>query len=220
VEVVVRLFAGLREAAGRSEAVLDLRDGATVGDVWPELGLGPEPDAVAYAVNRRYADRTTPLADGDEVALIPPVSGGGIDELSTPRAELVSEPLDLGRLLSRVADPAAGGIATFVGTVRDTARGRRVLWLEYEAYDAMALEEMDRIAGEVCDQTGALRCLIAHRVGRLEVGEAAVAVVVAAAHRGAALDACRQAIDTLKETVPIWKKERYEDGEEWIGQGS
>jgi molybdopterin converting factor subunit 1 len=220
VNVRVRLFAALREQAGTSRVELELPDGAQVGDVWPALALGgTEPASLTFAVNRAYADRDRALAEGDEVALIPPVSGvdGGVGH---PLAEVTAEPLDLGRLIGRVADPAAGAIATFVGTVRNQARGRDVLWLDYEAFDEMAVLELEKVARTVVAENGCIRAAIAHRTGRCEVGDASVAIAVSAAHRHAALRACQQAIDTLKLTVPIWKKERYADGEEWVSQGS
>jgi molybdopterin converting factor subunit 1 len=217
VNIHVRLFAALREQAGTSHVDLELPEGAHVADVWPALALGgAEPSSLAFALNRAYADREDPLSDGDEVALIPPVSGGS----DHPMAELTVDPIDLGRLIARVADPGAGAIATFLGTVRNVARGREVLWLDYEAFDEMAVLELERVARAVTEQHGCIRTAIAHRTGRLEVGEASVAVAVSAAHRAAALTACQQAIDTLKQTVPIWKKERYADGEEWVSQGS
>jgi MoaE-MoaD fusion protein len=220
VNIRVRLFAAIREQAGASRVELELPEGARIGDVWPALGLGHvEPPSLAYARNRAYADREDLLHDGDEVALIPPVSGGD-DELSRPLAELTVEPIDLGRLIARVADPGAGAIATFLGTVRNVARGRDVLWLDYEAFDEMAVLELERVARAVTQENGCIRTAITHRTGRLEVGDASVAVAVSAAHRAAALTACQQAIDTLKQTVPIWKKERYADGEEWVSQGS
>jgi MoaE-MoaD fusion protein len=212
VRVVVRLFAGLRERAGTGERALDLADGATVGDVWRALGLGDEPDGLLYAVNRDCAPRDRRLVGGDEVALIPPVSGG---------AFLVTEqPLDLAAAVEEVADEEAGAIATFTGTVRRSSRGRTVHRLEYEAYAEMAEKVMAELAADLRRRYDVHAVAIHHRVGRLEVGEASVVIAVSAPHRHDALGACREAIDTLKETVPLWKREVYEGGSEWIGRGS
>jgi len=212
MKVAVRLFAALRERAGAREAALELDEGASVDDVWPALGLGEEPAGLVYAVNRAYVDRGTPLADGDEVALIPPVSGGAF--------VLSNEPLSLERAAAEVASDGAGAIATFVGTTRARSRGREVIRLEYEAYEGMAEAEMERIAGVLRDRHDVIDVAIHHRVGPVEIGETSVVIAVSAAHRAAAFDACREAIDTLKQTVPLWKKELYVGGEEWIGQGS
>ena len=212
MKVAVRLFAALRERAGTREAALELKEGASVDDVWPALGLGEEPSGLVYAVNRAYVERGTPLADGDEVALIPPVSGGAF--------VLSGEPLSLERAAVEVASDGAGAIATFVGTTRARSRGRDVIRLEYEAYEGMAEAEMERIAGALRDRHDVIDVAIHHRVGPVEIGETSVVIAVSAAHRAAAFDACREAIDTLKQTVPLWKKELYVGGEEWIGQGS
>jgi MoaE-MoaD fusion protein len=212
VRVAVKLFAALREQAGARERALELADGASVDDVWPALGLGDEPTGLVYAVNRAYVERGTPLADGDEVALIPPVSGGAF--------RLSDEPLSLERVAAEVASDDAGAIATFVGTTRAHSRGRDVVRLEYEAYESMAEAEMERIAGELRERHHVIDVAIHHRVGPVEIGETSVVIAVSAPHRAAALDACRDAIDTLKQTVPLWKKELYVGGEEWIGQGS
>jgi MoaE-MoaD fusion protein len=212
MKVAVRLFAALRERAGAREAALELEEGASVDDVWPALGLGEEPSGLVYAVNRAYVERGTPLADGDEVALIPPVSGGAF--------VLSGEPLSLERAAAEVASDGAGAIATFVGTTRARSRGRDVIRLEYEAYEGMAEAEMERIAGVLRDRHDVIDVAIHHRVGPVEIGETSVVIAVSAAHRAAAFDACREAIDTLKQTVPLWKKELYVGGEEWIGQGS
>jgi molybdopterin synthase catalytic subunit len=217
VRVTVRLFAALRERAGTGRRELDLPDGSTAGDVFAALGIGAEPPGLAYAVNQEYAERTAPLADGDEIALIPPVSGGAEPE---PLVLLGPEPIDLGRLIAHVAGPDAGAIATFTGTVRATARDRDVLDLEYEAYPGMAEQEIARIARAALADHGCLRAAVAHRTGVVAVGEASVGIAISSAHRAPAFAACKQAIDTLKLTVPIWKKERYADGEIWIGQGS
>jgi molybdopterin synthase catalytic subunit/molybdopterin converting factor small subunit len=210
VRIRVRLFAALRERAGWSQTELDLADGAVVGDVWAELGLGDEPPGIAYARNREYADRDAPLGAGDEVAVIPPVSGGAF--------AVTAAQLDLDAVVAEVADPAAGAIATFIGTTRTHSRGRNVVHLEYDAYPEMAESEMARIAEVVKGRHDVLHVAMAHRTGHVPIGEASVIIAVSAAHRGAAMDACREAIDTLKQTVPVWKKEVFEGGEEWIGR--
>lgn len=208
----MRLFAGLRERAGEARRELELDEGATVAHVWPLLGLGDEPEGLLYAVGRAYAERERPLADGDEVALIPPVSGGAF--------RLSDEPLSLEDAVAEVASEHAGAIATFVGTTRAFSRGRPVRYLEYEAFEGMAEQEMERIADELRGRYELHDLAIHHRVGRVDIGERSVVIAVSAPHRGDALAACRDAIDTLKETVPLWKKEVYEGGEEWIGRGS
>jgi molybdopterin synthase catalytic subunit/molybdopterin converting factor small subunit len=210
VRVRVRLFAGLRERAGWGDRELDGVE--RVADVWPALELGDEPAGLLYAVNREYADPDRALSDGDEVALIPPVSGGAF--------RITDQPLSLEAAVSEVAGEAAGAIATFIGTVRRESRGQVVLYLEYEAYADMATDVMAQIGDELRSRQEILEVAIHHRVGRVEVGEASVVIAVSAPHRRAALEACRDAIDTLKETVPLWKKEVYEGGEAWIGKGS
>jgi MoaE-MoaD fusion protein len=210
MQVTVRLFAALRERAGWSQRELDLADGAVVADVWPALELGAEPPGLAYARNREYADRDAPIAAGDEVAVIPPVSGGAFTVRSAP--------LQLDQVVAEVADPSAGAIATFIGTTRTHSRGRTVTHLEYDAYPEMAEAEMARIAETVKQRHDVLAVAIAHRTGHVPIGEASVIIAVSAAHRGPAMDACREAIDTLKQTVPVWKKEVFEGGEEWIGR--
>ena len=208
--VKVRLFAGLRERAGYGER--ELEGVERVGDVWAALELGDEPEGLLYAVNREYADAGRELADGDEVALIPPVSGGAF--------RVTEQPLSLAAVVDEVSDESAGAIATFTGTVRRESRGRTVLYLEYEAYAEMAEDVMTQLAAELQDRHELWAVAIHHRVGRVEIGEPSVVIAVSAAHRGAALTACKEAIDTLKQTVPLWKKEVYEGGEEWLGRGS
>ena len=208
----MKLFAALREQRGAREVELELAEGARVEAVWPALGLGDEPAGLVYAVNRSYADRNAPLAEGDEVALIPPVSGGAF--------RLSDEPLSLERAVSEVASDDAGAIATFVGTTRARSRGNDVVRLEYEAYAGMAEAEMERIAAELKQRHELVDVAIHHRVGPVEIGETSVVIAVSAPHRDAALAACKEAIDTLKETVPLWKKELYAGGEAWIGRGS
>ena len=212
VVVRVRLFAGLRERAGSGALELDLSDGATVGDVWPLLELGDEPAGLLYARNRAYVERTEELHAGDEVAVIPPVSGGDF--------RLSEERLSVDAAVAEVRDDAAGAIATFIGTTRAHSRGREVVHLEYEAYEGMAEEVMSELAAKLGERHELCKVAIHHRTGRVEIGETSVVIAVSAPHRAAALAACHEAIDELKVSVPLWKKETYVGGEEWIGQGS
>ena len=210
MRVTVRLFAGLRERAGWASREID--DVSTVADVWPALGLDEEPVGLLYAVNRRYASAETELADGDEVALIPPVSGGAF--------RLSEAPLSVEAPIEEVGMPEAGAVATFVGTTRVHSRGRTVVHLEYEAYEGMAEQVMAEIANELLGRYELCAVAMHHRIGRVGIGERSVVIAVSAPHRQDALAACKDAIDTLKERVPLWKKEVYEGGEEWIGRGS
>jgi molybdopterin synthase catalytic subunit/molybdopterin converting factor small subunit len=209
VTVRVRLFAGLRERAGWSQREVTA---ATVADIWPALELGDEPAGLLYAVNKEYATPDRALADGDEVALIPPVSGGAF--------LLSDEPLSLDRAVDEVRDEQAGAIATFTGTTRIQSRGRTVTHLEYEAYEGMAEQVMAKIAEGLRARYELTAVAIHHRVGRVGIGETSVVIAVSAQHRQDALAACKDAIDELKEHVPLWKKEVYAGGEEWIGRGS
>jgi MoaE-MoaD fusion protein len=210
MRVHVKLFAGLRERAGWSERELEGVDRVT--DVWSALDLGDEPEGLLYAVNKEYAGRDRPLTDGDEVALIPPVSGGAF--------RLCEEPLSLDAVVDEVRSDRAGAIATFIGTTRVESRGQTVLHLDYEAYEEMAEQVMAGIADDLKGRYDLCEMAIHHRTGRVEIGEASIVIAVSAPHRQDALAACKQAIDTLKERVPLWKKEFYEGGAEWIGRGS
>ena len=212
MKVTVRLFAGLRERAGAGRIELELPDAASVADVWRALDLGEEPPGLLYAVNRAYAEPDRPLAADDEVALIPPVSGGAF--------RLTAGPVNLTAVIVEVVDERAGAIATFLGTVRAQSRGREVIALEYEAYEDMAEQVMAEIAGEVEERYDLCKVAISHRTGRVEVGGTSVAIAVSAPHRQDALAACADVIEALKARVPLWKKELYEGGEEWIGRGS
>jgi molybdopterin synthase catalytic subunit/molybdopterin converting factor small subunit len=210
MRVAVKLFAGLRERAGWSERELDGVD--RVADVWPALDLGDEPEGLLYAVNKEYADGDRQLVDGDEVALIPPVSGGAF--------RLSEERLSLDAAVDEVRSDRAGAIATFTGTTRVHSRGRKVIHLDYEAYEGMAQQVMAQIAEDLRRRYDLCEIAIHHRTGRVDIGEPSVVIAVSAAHRQDALAACKEAIDTLKEQVPLWKKEFYEGGEEWVGRGS
>jgi MoaE-MoaD fusion protein len=212
MRVTVRLFAGLRERAGAGERELELPDGARLADVWAPLDLGEEPEGLLYAVNKEYAPAERRLSDGDEVALIPPVSGGAF--------RLTPDPIDVDAVIAEVADERAGAIATFLGTTRTESRGRTVVRLEYEAYEGMAEKVMAEIAETLEARYELCKIAMTHRVGRVGIGETSVAIAVSAPHREHALAACKEAIDTLKVDVPLWKKEIYEGGEEWIGRGS
>jgi len=225
MRVLVLLFGSLREAAGAKELSVELPERARVVELRALLALSqPAFEALAgrlrVAVNREFAVEDAVLADGDEVAFLPPVSGGsgshaGADD-ERSQCTISERSLDADAVAARVVGPDAGGVVTFVGAVRDNARGRTIRHLEYEAYPAMALAEMERICEAAAQRWPGARVAIAHRVGHLAVGDLAVVVVAAAAHRAAAFDACRFAIDTLKETVPIWKKEVATDGSYWV----
>lgn len=210
MRVTVRLFAGLRERAGWSRR--EIEGVAQIGDIWTALDLGVEPPGLLYALNKSYVERDRKLADGDEVALIPPVSGGAF--------ALSEQPLSLEAVVEEVASEEAGAVATFVGTTRVHSRGRTVTSLEYEAYEGMAEQVMSEIADELTARYELCAIAIHHRIGRVGIGERSVVIAVSAPHRQDALAACKDAIDTLKERVPLWKKEVYVGGEEWIGRGS
>lgn len=221
MQITVRLFAAHREAVGASAVALTVPDGASAGDVWDLLiALHPALRATAHptviAINDEVGPAERRLDEGDQLALLAPVSGGSVPA-GPVRLDLVREPIRLDTLVDAVRHPGAGGLVVFLGVVRDHSRGRDVDHLEYEAYEALALKEMSRIAADAAERWGA-RVAIAHRLGTLAIGEVSVAIAAAAPHRRQAFDACRFAIDTLKQTVPIWKKEVWADGAEWIGQ--
>jgi MoaE-MoaD fusion protein len=219
--LTLKLFATLRERARTSEITREFPDGTTVGEIWQRLlsefpDLGGHQDSVAFAVNHEYVKEDYRPRANDEVAFIPPVSGGADAPWVGP-VSIGREAVDVDALERAVANPAAGAIVTFVGTTRRDNVGRRVLRLEYEAYEPMALSEMRKLAREAGARWEIVRIAIQHRVGFVDIGETSVAIAVSAAHRAEAFEACRFAIDRLKEIVPIWKKEYFEGGEVWIG---
>ncbi len=221
MQVTVRCFAGAREAVGQASLQVEVAEGATAGDVLAHLAaVHPRLQGIAphllLSVNREYADRSAPLKAGDELALIPPVSGGA----EGPLFEITDAPLSVDAVAAKVARRSSGAIATFTGVVRERSRGRQVDHLEYEAYPEMALAKMREIAAEIRGKWEVDAVAMSHRVGRLAVGEPSVVIAVAAPHRQQALEACAYAIERLKVTVPIWKKEVWTDGSEWIGLGS
>ena len=219
IAVRARLFARLREQAGTDDESLELPAGSTVADVYAALrkshpGLETDRNAVRAAVNQEFAGWDAVVVDGDEVAFIPPVSGGA--HAVGVLFELTSRPLDARRMETAVAHAGAGAICTFTGVVRDNSRGSSVTHLQYEAYAEMATAQMHRIADEIADRWPQARVAMAHRTGRLEIGEPSVVVSVSSPHREEAIAACKWGIDRLKETVPIWKKEYAADGTYWI----
>ncbi|MBA3415052.1 MAG: molybdopterin converting factor subunit 1 [Chloroflexia bacterium] len=218
MDVTVRYFAMVRELMGRAAESRSVPEAITVGSLI-DLLIEEEPRlasmrrATMVMVNEVYADPAKVLTEGDEVAFIPPVSGGA----GPPRFWVQEEPLDPRAVEVLVEDRGTGALVTFVGRVRDQARGQEVEGLEYEAYPSAAARMMDQIGGEIRERWGIEQVAIAHRTGRLAVGEASVVIAVASAHRAAAFAACEYAIDRLKEIVPVWKKEHYAGGAVWIG---
>jgi molybdopterin converting factor subunit 1 len=218
VKVTALLFARLREQAGGDRFALELPGDSTVADAYTELrrlhpALEARREVVRAAVNQDFAGWDDVLAEGDEVAFIPPVSGGAEAGV---RFELTDQPLDARRLEAAVAHAGAGAICTFTGVVRDNSRGRATTRLEYEAYPGMAESQMRAVAAEIAERWPEARVAMAHRTGVLEIGEASVVVSVSCPHRGDAIAACKWGIDRLKETVPVWKKEFFADDEVWI----
>jgi molybdopterin synthase catalytic subunit len=215
LEIMVRFFALYRERAGRGRITVDLGGGSTVRDLVDEVRrlfpeLAPPTVEIVAAVNAEYAGGETPLSDGDEVALIPPVSGG------EGMIEITRHPLDPEAITARVRRDTNGAVVTFLGATRLFAEGRKVVRLEYEAYEEMALREMEKVRQQVSSQWGLEDIAISHRIGVVDIGEISLVIAVASPHRKEAFLACHQAVDLLKETVPIWKKELFEDGEHWV----
>ncbi|MGB6385026.1 MAG: molybdenum cofactor biosynthesis protein MoaE [Terriglobales bacterium] len=225
MKIGVLFFGVLKDVFGRTRETVDLPEGARVREVLFYYSRGaPQFEAMvsslAISVNQEYSEVDRVLHDGDEVGLLPPVSGGCGDEgkiLSEASSEIriIRERIDAESVVGRLKQPSDGAVVVFDGVVRDNTRGRRTLYLDYEAYEAMALKRMESLAAEARARFAVRAASIIHRLGRLEIGETSVLIVVAAAHRGVAFDACRWIIDTLKKTVPIWKKEYFEDGAVW-----
>jgi molybdopterin synthase catalytic subunit len=218
MKIQLLLFGSLRESVGESRLEVELADGATVATLRDWLAERSEiveklGDRLAASINMEVADPDGVLEDGDEVAFLPPVAGG---DGTAKRCTISEEDLDEEEVAARVEGPDAGGVVSFIGRVRNHARGHSIEHLEYEAYPEMAEREMEKIVDAAAEKWLGTRVAIAHRVGRLAIGDAAVVVVAASAHRGEAFEACRFAIDTLKVTVPIWKREVATDGAYWV----
>ena len=229
MRVHILFFGQLKDVAGRERDTLELPEGARVSDLlrrYAEVkpSLQPYYDVMAVALNQEYSGAGAALRDGDEVALIPPVSGGSGAGGGTPPgqpagrrryARVVWERIDSQAVIEGIKRAEDGAVAVFEGIVRNHSRNRRTLYLDYEAYEPMALKKLEELAKQALDRFAVRDVAIVHRLGRLEIGETSVLIVVASAHRAAAFDACRWLIDTLKKTVPIWKKEHFEGGAVW-----
>jgi len=214
MRVRILFFGMLKDLAGRSSDSLELPDGALVRDVLEHYvshlpRMRESMASLAVAVNQQYAGAETPLRSNDEVALLPPVSGG------SGKASITRNLIDTAAVLARIKQPEDGAAVVFEGVVRNHTRERKTLYLDYEAYEEMALQQMETLAEQALKEFKVRDVALVHRLGRLQVGETSVLIVVASAHRSAAFDACRWLIDTLKRSVPIWKKEYFEDGAVW-----
>lgn len=222
MRVKVLLFGQLKDITGRHEESLDLPSGATLSAVmnhyanlYPKIqGLSA---SIACSINQEYAQGSALLKEGDEVGLLPPVSGGkaAMQELRSEHCVIVRGPIDVKAIRQKLEHEENGAIIFFDGVVRNNTRQRKTLYLDYEAYESMALNEMEKISQAALEQFKVRDVRMVHRLGRLEIGETSVLIGVASAHRVAAFEACRWLIDTLKKTVPIWKKEHFEDGAVW-----
>ena len=226
MRIRVLLFGQLKDIVGKSEDLLELQPGAQVSALLAHYGerfpsMKPLAGSIACAVNQEYAASSTELREGDEVGLLPPVSGGKgakgeqARELRSKHCAIVREPIDVREVREDLEDPGDGAAVLFDGVVRNNTRGRRTLYLDYEAYEQMALNEMEKLSQAALERYQVRDVRIIHRLGRLQIGETSVLIGVASPHRSAAFEACRWLIDTLKKTVPIWKKEYFEDGAVW-----
>jgi molybdopterin synthase catalytic subunit/molybdopterin converting factor small subunit len=220
MQVRVLFFGVLKDLAGKASDSISLPEDATLGDVLSHYEqviprLKDTASSLAMSVNQEYAGPGTRLRPGDEIAILPPVSGGVDAAKRSPHAAIVRQEIETAPILEAIKRPEDGAAAVFEGIVRNHTRGRRTLYLDYEAYEEMALKQMEELAERALADFKVRDVAIVHRLGRLEIGETSVLIVVASAHRAAAFDACRWLIDTLKRTVPIWKKEHFEDGAVW-----
>jgi molybdopterin synthase catalytic subunit len=227
MRVRVLFFGVLKDIAGKSSDSLELPDGAVARDVLSHYAaqvpqMRESMASFAVAVNQEYAGPETMLKSGDEVALLPPVSGGSekadvetTGSYPSPYVSIIHKPIDTRSVLDRIKQGEDGAAVVFEGVVRNQTRGRKTLYLDYEAYEGMALRQMETLAEQALKEFHVRDVALVHRLGRLEIGETSVLIVVASPHRAAAFEACRWLIDTLKRTVPIWKKEYFEDGAVW-----
>lgn len=222
MRVRVLFFGVLKDLTGRSSEDLTVPEQATAADVIEHYqerlaGLRGMAHSIAISINQEYSAIDSPLHAGDEIALLPPVSGGSGSAMksTTPHVLITHDRIDASTILERLKQQEDGAAVVFEGIVRNHSRGRRTLFLEYEAYEEMALKQLEDLGRQACSKFEIHDAAIIHRVGHLEIGETSVLIVVASAHRAAAFEACRWLIDTLKKTVPIWKKEHFDDGAVW-----
>src|SRR5450755_4245743 len=224
MQVRILFFGVLKEFTGRDTDSLSLPEESTLADVLSHYQksmpqLRSFASSIAMSINQEYAGPESPLKAGDEVALLPPVSGGSGREVEpvspSHSASIIHDKINTDQILEEIKRGEDGAAVVFEGIVRNHSRGRRTLYLDYEAYEEMALKQMEALASQALAQFEIREVRIVHRLGRLQIGETSVLIVVASAHRAAAFDACRWLIDTLKRTVPIWKKEYFEDGAVW-----
>jgi molybdopterin synthase catalytic subunit len=218
VRITALLFGQAREFAGADRLELDLEPPATVASAFAAIKhrhakLAEMERSLLFAVNEEYATASHTLADGDRLAVLPPVSGGSN---SGDIFEITGEPIDIASLRSRLLEGDSGAGVIFDGVARNNTKGRRTLYLEYEGYEPMALRTMEQIAGEIHERWAINLVGIVHRLGRIEITESSVVIIVTSAHRRIAFEACHYAIDRLKKIVPIWKKEYFEDGAVWV----
>ncbi len=220
MEINVLFFGMLHEMTGCRQESVTLQEGSRLADLWADYvkrfpRLEEMSGSLLTSINQEFADRSQALREGDEVAFLPPVSGGEEDIF-----QITTDSIDTSELVERLKSPADGAVVVFEGIVRNHSAGKRTLYLEYEAYEPMALKQMCRVGAEIHDKFSIDRVGMVHRLGRLEIGETSVAIVVSSGHRKAAFEACRYGIDRLKQIVPIWKKEFFEDGAVWAeGEG-
>ena len=220
MQIRVLFFGMVKDLVGFPTEIADFPDGSRVRDVFAHYAVSaPRLQAMlpslAFSVNQEYSRADRALSAGDEVGILPPVSGGCPETAARGEVRIVREAISTQEVLARLKRPEDGAAVVFEGVVRNHTRGRRTLYLEYEAYEAMALQELNSLADEARRNFSVAGVSIVHRLGRLEIGETSVLIVVASAHRAAAFDASRWIIDTLKKKVPIWKKEYFEDGAVW-----
>ncbi len=221
MHIRVLFFGMLKDVAGKASDEVSLPDGATVRDLLAHYSSDAKFEgmarSIAVALNQQYAGPSEVLRDGDEVGLLPPVSGGAdsAKPATESRVLLTTERIATSKLVESMKRPEDGATVVFEGIVRDNSRGRRTLYLDYEAYEPMARKQLEQLASQALERFKVRDVAVVHRLGRLQIGETSVAIVVSSAHRAAAFEACRWMIDTLKKTVPIWKKEFFEDGAVW-----